>query len=178
MDRRGNDPLLADLAAGRAEAFAELYDRFGSRLYRAARGILGRPEDAEDAVQEVFASLVRSRHRLADVEDLTAYLFTSLRRAAGRLAVRRAREPAPSEAAYSEAVAKSRPNGPSNPRSERLEQALRSLPKEQREVIVLKIDGGLTFAQIAEVIGTGANTAASRYRYGLEKLRLALEAKS
>jgi RNA polymerase sigma-70 factor (ECF subfamily) len=64
----------------------------------------------------------------------------------------------------------------SSPCSERLERALLSLPAEQREVISLKIDGELTFAQIAEVIGVRANTAASRYRYALEKLRAALEA--
>ncbi|NQT14552.1 MAG: hypothetical protein HQ582_17480, partial [Planctomycetes bacterium] len=82
------DPLLVDLAAGRAEAFRELYDRFGSRLYRAAWGMLGHPEDAEDAVQDVFAAVARSRRRLAKVDDLTAYLFAALRRAAGRLAER------------------------------------------------------------------------------------------
>jgi hypothetical protein len=49
-----------------------------------------------------------------------------------------------------------------------------ALPAAQREVIALKIDGGLTFAEIAAVIGTSANTAASRYRYALEKLRAAL----
>jgi RNA polymerase sigma-70 factor (ECF subfamily) len=45
------------------------------------------------------------------------------------------------------------------------------LPPAQREVLALKIDGGLTFAEIAAVIGTTINTAASRYRYALEKIR-------
>jgi RNA polymerase sigma-70 factor (ECF subfamily) len=49
------------------------------------------------------------------------------------------------------------------------------LPCEQREVVLLKIDGELTFAQIAVVMGTSINTAASRYRYALEKLRTELE---
>jgi RNA polymerase sigma-70 factor (ECF subfamily) len=39
----------------------------------------------------------------------------------------------------------------------------------------LKIDGGLTFAQIAEVLNVNANTAASRYRYAIAKLRQSLE---
>jgi RNA polymerase sigma-70 factor (ECF subfamily) len=55
--------------------------------------------------------------------------------------------------------------------SARLEQALASLPPEQREVIALKVDGGLKFHEIAAVLGTSPNTAASRYRYALEKLR-------
>jgi RNA polymerase sigma-70 factor (ECF subfamily) len=52
---------------------------------------------------------------------------------------------------------------------------LASLPLEQREVITLKIDGGLTFAQIAEILHVNPNTAASRYRYAMEKLRRFLE---
>ena len=57
---------------------------------------------------------------------------------------------------------------------EALAAAVAALPIEQREVIALKIDGDLTFAEIAAVIGISANTAASRYRYALEKLRAAL----
>lgn len=174
MKRAGRDPLLADLAAGRAEAFRALYDRFSGRLYRAAWGMLGRRQDAEDAVQDVFAALVRSRHRLPSVHDLTAYLFTALRRAAGRVAQQRAREPASSdEMAHHAAAGSDRPNE-SNPHSERLQRALQALPPKQREVIVMKTDAELTFAQIGEVLGVSTNTAASRYRYALEKLRRSL----
>ena len=48
------------------------------------------------------------------------------------------------------------------------------MPLKQREIIALKIDGGLTFVQIGEVLGVSPNTAASRYRLALEKLRTAL----
>ena len=49
------------------------------------------------------------------------------------------------------------------------------LPAEQKEVIFLKVFDGLTFKEIGSVCGISANTAASRYRYGLEKLREAVE---
>ena len=49
--------------------------------------------------------------------------------------------------------------------------ALSELPEEQREVIVMKIWGGLTFPQIASALNQSVNTVASRYRYALEKLR-------
>jgi len=178
MTRPGTDPLLADLAAGRAEAFEALYDRFGRRLYRAAWGVLGSPQEAEDAVQDVLLAVVRSRERLADVRDLTAYLFASLRRAAGRLAARRARQPVAAHALVQEVAdasaeaAAGRPD--EGPHADRLRQALGRLPPEQREVIALKIDGELTFAQIADVLGVSINTAASRYRYALQKLRRSL----
>jgi RNA polymerase sigma-70 factor, ECF subfamily len=52
-----------------------------------------------------------------------------------------------------------------------VQEALGQLPEIHREVITLKVWGGLTFAEIAETLGVPANTAASRYRYGLEELR-------
>ena len=55
--------------------------------------------------------------------------------------------------------------------SRMLQTALAELPPEQREVITLKIWGELTFAEIGHALGIPANTAASRYRYGLTELR-------
>jgi RNA polymerase sigma-70 factor (ECF subfamily) len=48
------------------------------------------------------------------------------------------------------------------------------LPAPQREALVLKIWGGLSFPQIAEALGISANTAASRYRYAIARMREAL----
>lgn len=56
-----------------------------------------------------------------------------------------------------------------------LERAVRGLPEPLREVILLKVWGGLTFAQIAQTTGCPANTAASRYRYGIDALRQRLK---
>jgi RNA polymerase sigma-70 factor (ECF subfamily) len=173
MTRPGTEPLLADLAAGRAEAFEELYDRFGRRLYQAAWGMLGHPEEAEDAVQEVFMSVVRSRERLTEVRDLTAYLFTSLRRVAGRLAKRQARQPVAAEEIVRE-VSDTTDRQAESAYGEYLQRALQALPAEQRQVIAMKIDGELTFAQIADVLQVSINTAASRYRYALQRLRRTL----
>jgi RNA polymerase sigma-70 factor (ECF subfamily) len=175
MEGSGVDPLPASLAAGDERAFAALYDRFGQRLFRTALAVLGRREDAEDTVQEVFAAVWQARQGLTGSQDLTAYMFTALRRAAARYAARRARGPTLSETAIDEAVSPSAsPDDCSATYGERLERALAALPAEQREVIALKIDGQLTFAQIAGVLGLSANTAASRYRYALEKLRASL----
>lgn len=170
MSNSGDDPLIAGLTAGDERAFAALYDRYGTRLYRTALGIVGRREDAEDAVQEVLISLVRSRKALAKVNDLTAYLFSALRRAAARCAQREKREPAAAQI-VEDIEDKTTQGETNNFRADHLEQALRQLPEEQREVILLKIDGQMTFAQIAQVLEISLNTAASRYRYALEKLR-------
>jgi RNA polymerase sigma-70 factor (ECF subfamily) len=52
-----------------------------------------------------------------------------------------------------------------------LERAVKLLPDIYQEVVVLKVWGGLTFQEVAEQIGVPMNTAASRYRYGVERLR-------
>jgi RNA polymerase sigma-70 factor, ECF subfamily len=175
MEGPGVDPLPANLAAGDRRAFAALYDRFAERLYRAAVGMLGRREDAEDTVQEVFMAVLKAQPRLNESQDLTAYLFTALRRAAGRCAARRARGPVLCEMALDEAATSAgQVDDRSSPHSQRLPRALLALPAEQREVIALKIDGELTFVEIAQVLGVSINTAASRYRYALEKLRTSL----
>jgi RNA polymerase sigma-70 factor (ECF subfamily) len=161
--------LLAGLAAGREDAYAAAYDRFAARLLAAAWGMLGNRADAEDAVQDVFVGLVRSRATLAEVEDLGAYLFASLRHAAARRWQGRGAERRQADGA--DPAAAPQPGAVGGERSERLERALAALPRDQREVVALKIDGGLTFAEIAAVLGVSPNTAASRYRYALQRLR-------
>jgi RNA polymerase sigma-70 factor (ECF subfamily) len=52
-----------------------------------------------------------------------------------------------------------------------IQEAMQKLPEIYREVVTLKIWGELTFAEIAVSLNIPANTAASRYRYGLEELR-------
>jgi RNA polymerase sigma-70 factor (ECF subfamily) len=173
MLRPADDPLQQALAEGREEAFAALYDRFAPSLFRVAMNLTGSPHDAEDAVQEVFVGVVRARTQMPNVENLRAYLFAALRRAARRLAAaRHERSLSPKELLCLSAP---QAKGPDSEQALRLERALQRLPAEQREVIALKIDGGLTFAEIAAVLGISPNTAASRYRYALEKLRAALE---
>ena len=56
-------------------------------------------------------------------------------------------------------------------------RCLKDLPAEQREVIVLKIWHAYTFEAIGELLEVSPNTAAGRYRYGLQKLRARLKGK-
>lgn len=182
MGETGLEHLLTGLIAGRESAFAALCELMGPRLYRTARTLLGNAQDAEDAVQEVFVSLVRGRARLTNVDNLSAYLFASLRNAAARIAKRRA----DAQARLIESTASVEPVGPGRSLGETretdlhdrrrswLRQALDRLPAEQREIVALKIDGELTFAQIGVLLKISPQTAASRYRYALEKLKAAV----
>jgi RNA polymerase sigma-70 factor (ECF subfamily) len=174
VERPDTDALLLALAAGDPQAMAALYDRFAGRMYRTALGILGSREDAEDVVQDVFMALMRSRKRLRKVHDLPAYLFTVLYRTVGRHGLRRARRPRPFPVAPEEAVAPVAGPDSDEEERQRLREAIRALPADQGEVVTLKIDGELTFAQIAEVLAVSINTAAGRYRYALRNLRTML----
>ncbi len=166
MAGRALDELKADLAAGSEAAYAALYDQYAARLYRAAYRLTGSLSDAEDVVQDTFVALVRHRANLPGVRDLEAYVFTICRHAAIRRAKKRPATqplvqdiPAPSTAT---------PN-------DELQRAVAQLPGAQREVIALKIDAGLTFAQIGQAMNVNLNTAASRYREGIRKLRDLME---
>lgn len=168
-------PLSESLAAGDPEAFAALYDRLAVRLLGAARTMTGSAADAEDVVQDVFVNLARGRARLAAVADLEAYVFTML----GNAVRRRGRRAAIDRRAWL-VIAEGRQSVVADAAAadrlpdDELAAAVAALPEAQREVVALKIDGGLTFAEIAAVTGTSLNTAASRYRYALEKLRASL----
>lgn len=165
--------ISQQLAAGDPEAFAALYDRLAVRLFNTARSMTNSLPDAEDTVHDVFVELARSRDRLARITDLDAYLFTMLRHAISR---RRRRRDVDRRAI--DTVARQRAETgrvTTQLADDALTAAVAGLPPAQREVLALKVDGGLTFAEIAAVIGTSINTAASRYRYALEKLRTTIK---
>jgi len=133
--------------------------------------------DAQDLVQE---ALVESWLRQADgTPPPTACVFATIRRRAvdwGRSQDRRAAREA---AAHSEATDCWFDSGVEDrERSRLIEEAMRKLQPNFCEVVTLKTWGGLTFAEIAEALDIPANTAASRYRYGLEELRRALGSKT
>ena len=160
--------------------------RHGPGMLLLARQWAASPADAEDIVQEAFLRFWRSSERhdarsvAGSVADPVAYLFASVKHAAmdfqrgGRRRVRR-------EEAVAFARSETAGGGPmfSSPleQAERrlaVEAALATLPEPQREVLVLKIWAGLTFPQIARALDVPPDTAASRYRYALEKLRTQL----
>ena len=158
------NPLRDDLARGREEAFAELYDRLSAPMFGVARRLLGSDADAEDAVQQTFLNFLRSRQALARAENPRAYALASLRRAVARLRDRRGTEELSDDVAAPVADT-------GDARAEQLDQAVALLPIEQREVLALKLDGELTFDEIGAALGISPNTVASRYRYALQKLR-------
>ncbi|HLG42546.1 MAG TPA: sigma-70 family RNA polymerase sigma factor [Planctomycetota bacterium] len=145
-----------------SQVVARLYDAHADALFKFILSITGRAADAEDALQELFIRVARNEGRLAAIERPTAYLFEMARNEALRLLGRR-REPG---------IEFVRPTPDSGAEeAEEVNRALADLPREQREVVALHVYAGLTFAEIAERLGEAADTVASRYRYGLQKLK-------
>lgn len=142
-----------------------LYRQHGAGLLLFASAISGDQSRAQDALHQVFLKLIENGN-LNQVIDKKAYLFACVRNIIRNNSKLQQRN-TPLELA---SIWFSPPDrdyvGEQN-----LRHALNALPDDQREVIVLHVWGQLTFSQIGELVGMSANTAASRYRYALAKLR-------
>ncbi|MBI5691918.1 MAG: sigma-70 family RNA polymerase sigma factor [Verrucomicrobia bacterium] len=160
------------------DAWKSWFQLYGPKLLLCARQWTRSAADAEDVLQEAFVRYWKHQRHLPG--DPMALLVTSVRRAAFDLGRREGRRSA-REARTVDDGGDHSPffaplPGEEDERRAALEGALRRLPAEQREVMVLKIWGELTFEQIATELEIPANTAASRYRYALIALRRELTA--
>ena len=170
MDPPNDDHLhetFAQLARGQLDALEVLFGQWQRGLCNYAYALTHSQQDAEDAVAEAMLGLVKQGRKLGAVRNPKAYLFAAVRHAAfrhGRAVGAGERV----EAADAQAEA------PDASQTLAVKDALMALPDAQREAVTLKVYGRLTFAEIAEVAGVSANTAASRYRYAVQKLRQTL----
>ena len=126
--------------------------------------------DAQDLVQEAIIEAVR-RHQ-AEGPPAPALVFATIHRRAIDWARREDRRTVRETAvAENDAALWFDTSVEDRERAKLIQDAMRKLPELYREVVTLKVWGGLTFAEIADSLGIPANTAASRYRYGLQELR-------
>jgi RNA polymerase sigma-70 factor, ECF subfamily len=152
------------------ETIAALYTAHGARLYRYAVMLLADRAAAEDAVQDTFVQLARALRRAPDAQVSFGYLAVTLRHTCYSALRRRPRGREPDREALIE------PAAPDASEEERMliDDALKRLPAEQREVVYLKVFEGMTFQEIADRCEISINTAGSRYRYAIEALRRTL----
>jgi RNA polymerase sigma-70 factor (ECF subfamily) len=165
---RNDDPAALEL----------LYDAFASSLLAFLLSRLRSRADAEDALQHLFLDLARRPRQLRGVRDLEPWLFTKARNLSIDRLRARARETGRIEALENGPLPDwmdlAPRSAPATADDAALAAAVDHLPDDQREVVVLKAFAGLTFAEIATRLGISLNTAASRWRYALEKLRTRL----
>lgn len=152
----------------------------GPRLLLFARGWSGSREDAEDLVQEAVLRLwnyQQEENRGGGPPDLP-FAFSTIR-FCGLSHGRRERRRKHREEAivYLDDFRDVwfDPGIEQDEEAELLREAIKELPAKLREVVTMKVWGGLTFAEIADTLKLSPNTAASRYRYALEQLSGHLE---
>jgi RNA polymerase sigma-70 factor, ECF subfamily len=147
-----------------ADDVKRLYDQHGPALVAYASSFVVDVASAEDVVQKVFLNLLRKPIPVPDVP--VAYLYRAVRNAALN-ARRNGFRHEPLDMNDSCFVH----TGGDHEAALALQRALRDLPEEQREVVTMRIWSGMTLEEVSAATGVSLNTAASRYRYALEKLR-------
>jgi RNA polymerase sigma-70 factor, ECF subfamily len=150
-----------------------LYDNHASVLFAFLLNLLRSEPDTQDVMQELFVKLARRPALLQDVRDERSFLLRLAHNLAIDLMRRRGTRQKNYEQLAREPLALF--DGSTAPDEqtfrEKLAGALGELPADQRAVVHLKLWEKLTFEAIAGLLDISPNTAASRYRYGLDKLR-------
>jgi len=148
-----------------------LYEAKAAELILYGRALGLSHNESEDVLQETFVALLHRAQPPTQPEHYCVRSFRNRalncrrnlwRRVARELESRRWFERSPDETPYERTAMR----------------CLAELPVEQREVIVLKIWHEYTFEQIGELLEISPNTAAGRYRYGLQKLKACLKGAS
>jgi RNA polymerase sigma-70 factor (ECF subfamily) len=177
---REDGQLMKQIESGSAEAFKEIYARYRGRAYRVAQLVCRDDDRAEEAVQEAFTSIWRSRAVYRPQRGPVAvwllsvvrYRAIDVARRNGSHATHRAGEDliqfrlAPDNV-VEQAVARED--------AARLHALLKRLPDTQREVLALAYYGQLSHTEIAVALGLPTGTVKGRVRLGLQKLRADIE---
>lgn len=169
--------LLEALQRGENAAWRQIYLKYKDDLLTVARSLVNDINIAEDCLQETFVLLVSDGCKVQS--NLKGYLLSCV--------VNRARDhlrriDAQSNCQVNMETQRFDMTDPAkvladDDRNKVVTSALEKLPLEQREVIVLHLQGDMRFRQIAAMLDISINTVQSRYRYGMEKLRQLLTKK-
>mgnify|MGYP001142639531 CR=1 FL=1 len=169
--------LLWRLRSGNKDALRRIYEKHRGYLLTVAANLLDDPGAAEDAVQDAFVSFIKTAKKFQLTGSIRGFLATCVANRARDFIRRGKRRPV----IHLDNVA---PPVDENAAPVRLveqtellfkaQKALTELPYEQRETIVMRLHGGMRFRQIARIQNVSTKTAQSRYKYGLDKLRVSL----
>jgi len=140
--------------------------------------LLGNRDDAQDAAQEAFLKCLRHQHSLPDVQNLRAWIFrVGLNTAKDMQRSAWHRKSRPFLGDETVLVDRQEPPGVDLEEKEtrdRLRKALLDLRHEEKEVFLLRQNGGLTYEQIAEIRQAPVGTVKTQMRSALQKLRKVL----
>jgi len=174
MRERSDEALMTEWAGGSLAAFEALYARYRGPLYRYFLRLAGDAAQANDLYQGCWEKVIRARRRYRPGGSFRGWLF----RIAHNHAMDGFRRQPPVTALRDDEPDPAEP-GPASQaeaeeRARRLAAALAELPPEQRDAVLLKLEGGLDLDAIARATGVGRETAKSRLRYGVARLKQTL----
>jgi RNA polymerase sigma-70 factor (ECF subfamily) len=160
---------------GSTEALSCIYRKYLDDLLTLAASLLDDPDEAEDVVQDVFISFVRSARNFKLRGSLRAYLATSVvNRVRDRIRKRRTRSLDRDRNEVDIDVQKPDESLIYSEQWQRVSRALDELPYKQREVILLRLQSEMRFREIAKVQNVSVHTAMARYKGGLNRLKSSL----
>ncbi len=173
MDARDDDELMAAYAGGDARAFEALFARFAPRLHAFFLRSFHEPQAADDLLQVTFMKVHRAREQYRRELKVSPWLFAIAARVRLDELRKRLRMP---EDADEEALARADEQAPRDPPPDpdvrdAVLAALSALPESQRAVIHLHRYEGMTFAEIAKVLGSTPGAIKLRAFRGYETLR-------
>ncbi|MHC4073251.1 MAG: RNA polymerase sigma factor [Planctomycetota bacterium] len=169
--------LIRKAKRGERRAFGLIYEKYRDTLLTVAMSLSADPELAQDVVQDVFVKFVESLDGFELRGRLKGYLATCVANRARDRLRQMARDNCVEQDGRDMSQGRPLDLAVQNEQLQRLAKALSQLPYEQREVIALKVHGGLSFRAIARQRGIRLGTVQSRYRYGLDRLRAQLNGK-
>jgi len=167
--------LVLKCKRGSRDALGRIYRKYKSDLLILAIALLNEKSAAEDVVHDVFVTFVQSLEKFRLTGSLKGYLLTCVANNARN--VNKAKHHQNVGLDEGKHVNSDEPDRSIiyNEQLQQLRCAMAQLPYDQREVTMLHFQAGMTFKTIATSLGISVNTAKSRYRYGLDKLRLILD---
>jgi len=173
--------LIWKFKRGSSNALCRIYEKYKDNLLRLASALLNDSTAAEDIVHDSFISFAQSSEHLKIGGNLKSYLAASVANRARNWNRAKKRQETTGLDEVEPIVSNSkRPEQwiIYNEDLLRLNNAISQLSYQQREVIILHLQGGMKFRAIADLQGVSINTVQSRYRYGLDKLRSILNSEA
>ena len=170
--------LARRLQGGDASALRAIYEAHKDHLLTVATCLLLDRGLAEDALHDAFVGVAGQARTVRVRGSLRAYLAACVANRARDELRRRPRERSPAPEVEETVSPAPSPLEMASDCEEanRLRVALAELPYEQREAVVLHVQAEMTFGEVADQQAVSINTAQSRYRYGIDKLRSLLKA--
>jgi len=169
--------LVLRCKRGSKDALGRIYEKYKSDALILAIALLNNTSAAEDVVHDVFLFFVQSIEKFRLTGSLKGYLLTCVANRARNVNKAKHRHGCDADPQEPVSPVSDEPEQSiiCNEQLQQLGDAMAQLPYDQREVIMLRFQAAMTFRTIAKSLGISVNTVKSRYRYGLDKLRLILD---